>query len=80
MAESEVARLRQQIELEYQAAKRGLEGMAMVARHQFITRHMENMWNQFERLAKEVGQAEAHRIVFDEALQPASDEASQPAS
>ena len=34
---SEVARLLQQIEMEYEAAKRGLEGYAIVSRHEFIT-------------------------------------------
>ena len=34
---SEVARLLQQIEMEYKAAKRGLEGYAIVSRHEFIT-------------------------------------------
>jgi len=61
---SEVARFRAQYELEYQAAKRGLEGVAMVAAHQFITKRMENMWEQFQQLVQVVGQAEAHEIAF----------------
>jgi hypothetical protein len=34
---SEVARLLQQIEMEYVAAKRGLEAYAIVSKHEFIT-------------------------------------------
>src|SRR5579859_4884405 len=64
---SDVARWREQYELEYQAAKRGLEGVAIVAPHQFITRRMEQMWEHFQQLAQEVGQSEAHRLVFGEA-------------
>ncbi|MBV9229719.1 MAG: hypothetical protein JOZ18_10435 [Chloroflexi bacterium] len=66
---SEVARFREQYELEYQAAKRGLEGVAIVASHQFITKRMENMWEQFQHLVHEVGQAEAHRMIFGESLE-----------
>jgi hypothetical protein len=63
---SEVARLREQYELEYQAGKRGLSDPAIVAPHQFITRRMELMWEQLQRIRQEVGQEEAKRIVFGE--------------
>ena len=66
---SEIARFREQYELEYQAARRGLEGVAMVGSHQFITKRMENMWEQFQQLVEVVGQAEAHRIVFGESVE-----------
>ncbi|MDQ2714892.1 MAG: hypothetical protein M3Z08_08300 [Chloroflexota bacterium] len=45
---STVAQIRKQIEAEYIAAQRGLEGLATVARHQFITARMENM-NRYHR-------------------------------
>ncbi|MEO6892189.1 MAG: hypothetical protein ABI324_24655 [Ktedonobacteraceae bacterium] len=60
---SEVARLRSQIEAEYTAAQRGLQGLAEVARHQFITTRMENMGRYHRRLVKIVGDAEATEIV-----------------
>ena len=42
MSGSEIARLRQQIQLEYEAAQRGLSGLASgVARHDFIEARME---------------------------------------
>ena len=65
---SDIARFREQYELEYQAAKRGLEGVSIVASHQFITKRMENMWEQFQQLVEVVGQAEAHKIVFGESV------------
>ncbi len=60
---SEVARLRSQIEAEYTAAQRGLQGLAEVARHQFITTRMENMGRYHRWLVKIVGEAEATEIV-----------------
>lgn len=42
---SEVARLRQQIQEEYQSAQRALFGFAQSGKHEFITTHMENMGN-----------------------------------
>jgi hypothetical protein len=66
---SDIARLREQYGLEYQAAKRGLQGVAIMASHRFITKRMENMWEQFQQLVQVVGQAEAHRITFGESLE-----------
>jgi hypothetical protein len=66
---SDVARFREQYELEYQAAKRGLQGVAMVGSHQFITKRMEKMWEQFQQLVQVVGQTEAHKIAFGESLE-----------
>jgi hypothetical protein len=66
LSNSEVARIREQYELEYQAARRGLEGIAIVAPHCFVTKRMEQMWDHFQRLVIEVGQTEAHRIIFGE--------------
>jgi hypothetical protein len=68
LSDSEVSRIREQYELEYQAAKRGLEGFAVVAPHQFVTKRTEQMWEHFQQLVAEVGQIEAHRIIFGERL------------
>ena len=44
MVQSEVARLREQIRLEYEAATQGIEGLALgTAQHQFITARLENL-------------------------------------
>ncbi|MEO9086892.1 MAG: hypothetical protein ABI456_17095 [Ktedonobacteraceae bacterium] len=60
---SEVTRLRNQIEAEYIAAQRGLEGLAEVARHQYITTQMENMDCYHRQLAKLVGEERAIQMV-----------------
>jgi len=62
---SEVARLMQQIEIECQAAKRGLEGLAIVASHDSINARMEKLWDYRQELAQEVGEQEATKIMFE---------------
>jgi hypothetical protein len=53
---SEVARVLEQIELEFQAAQRGLYGLAVgTAKHQFITNKMEQMGKLHEKLQTMVG-------------------------
>jgi hypothetical protein len=53
--QSEIARLKQQIEEEYEAAQQGLNGLAEgSARHRFITQRLVNMGlycQQLEALA-----------------------------
>lgn len=57
---SEVARLRQQIALEYEAAQRGLSGLAQgVAQHEYITARLERMSEHHEYLKHLVGEQEA---------------------
>lgn len=61
---SEVARLLQQIELEYEAARRGLTGLAFgTARHDFITAKMERMQQCQEQLGQLIGEHEATVLV-----------------
>ena len=63
---SEVARIRRQIELEYEAAQRGLYGFAAGAgKHQFITAKMENMGRCHEALIKLVGEQEAAKLLVE---------------
>jgi hypothetical protein len=53
---SEVARILEQISLEYEAAYRGMYGYAAgAAKHQFITARMENMGNLHSKLQEIVG-------------------------
>lgn len=66
---SEVARLLQQIALEYEAAQRGLVGTAIVANHEFITRRMENIEICHEQLAHHVGLEKATQLVAETAEQ-----------
>ena len=63
---SDVARLLRQIDLEYEAAKQGLTGLAFgTARHDFINARMEQVAVYQEQLATCVGEAEATRLVYD---------------
>ena len=52
---SEVARLRQRIADEYEAADRALHGPAMVGRHDFIVAHTANMSSLIMELKSLVG-------------------------
>jgi hypothetical protein len=64
MSQSEVARLLNQIEQEYQASKRGLEGLASgTARHDFINQKTENIGKHHERLVELVGSEQAITLI-----------------
>ena len=74
---SEVARIKRQIELEYEAAQRAMHGFAAGAgKHQFITARMENMGRYHEKLISLVGEQEATKALA-EALEQAGNEAAQ---
>lgn len=62
---SEVARLREQIRLECEAAKRGLEGYAMVAKHDFIQARYDNLGKYQMELEKHISKDEASKIVLE---------------
>ena len=63
---SEVARLRQRIAEEYEAAMCGLTGLASgSATHEFITRRMEQMGACHETLKQLVGEQEATRMLAE---------------
>jgi|SRR4051812_30873414 hypothetical protein len=63
---SEVARLRQLIAAEYEAAVRGMTGLAQgTAKHAFIDARMNRVWHYGEQLATHVGEAEATRQVCE---------------
>lgn len=61
---SEVARLREQIELEYEAAHSALYGLAAgTARHDIIQHHMANAQQYGQQLIDEIGTEEALPII-----------------
>lgn len=63
---SEVARLRQRIQLEYEAAQRGLYGTAQgIAQHAFITQRLENMAEYHRTLKQLLGEREANKILAE---------------
>ncbi|GCE47922.1 hypothetical protein EI42_05010 [Thermosporothrix hazakensis] len=61
--DSEVTRLKQQIEQEYQAMKEGLTGLSSVARHQIIYQRYENIYQYMAKLEKLVGEEPARVAV-----------------
>jgi len=69
---SEVARLREQIELQSKAAWRGLYGYALVGRHEIITHRLEQLGASFKQLSQEIG-PEAAILIVIEALERHAD-------
>jgi hypothetical protein len=65
MSGSEIARLRREIELQCEAAIRGLDGYAGVARHEVISHKIDVIGQYQKELEKFVGAHEAMRIVME---------------
>lgn len=62
--QSEVAKILQQIDYEYQASKLGLEGLVSgAARHDFISQKTENIGRHHEQLAELVGPEQAIALI-----------------
>ena len=63
---SEVARLRQCMLLEYEAAQRGLTGIAQgTARHAFITKRLENMSAYHQVIKQLIGEQGAVELLVE---------------
>jgi hypothetical protein len=66
MSRSEIAQLREQIELELVAMRRGLYAVSEgQARHAFINAKMERIGTCQDRLAHHVGEKKANHIVYE---------------
>ena len=66
MYESEVARIRRQIETEMEALQRGMYGLSQgTARHDFINRRMDRVDNYHTTLAHYVGENAAEEMVYE---------------
>lgn len=66
MSESEIVRLRRQIEEAYEAGMQGLTGLASgTANHQFIQAKLERVGACHSRLVELVGAQEAIQIVYE---------------
>jgi hypothetical protein len=63
MSKSEVARLREQIELELEAMQRGMHGLAITARHDFILARLDRVGTYQDKLADQIGYTAATEIV-----------------
>lgn len=63
--QSEIARLRQQIESQLVAMRRGLSGLSSgTARHAFITARMESIGTYQDDLASQLGENAANMLVY----------------
>jgi hypothetical protein len=60
---SEVARLLESIRLSYESAYLVVHGPAIVGKHEYITKKMENMQQNHEQLKTIVGEQEAGRLL-----------------
>ena len=70
---SEVARLRRQIQQEYEAAERALHGYALTSKHKFITARLEKIGVCHEQLKTLVGEETATDILAEALEQVGSD-------
>ncbi len=72
MSQSDVARILKQIEQEYQASKRGLEGLASgTARHDFMQKRADNIGHCHEQLSELVGPEQAISLIATTIWTPA---------
>lgn len=62
---SEIARIKRQIQAEYNAAYQALHGFGIVAQHRVVTKHLENMSKHGDALADIVGNEEAMQFLVD---------------
>lgn len=62
---SELARLRQQIALEYEAAERALHSPTITAPHAFITQRMERVWEHLQAAERVVGKEGMKQVLAD---------------
>lgn len=62
---SEVARLKECLRLEAEAAFQGLYGYAEVAKHEIIHQKLERVGEVFEQLKERIGEDEAALFMLD---------------
>ena len=62
---SEVARLRELIEIQSRAVWQGFYGYAQTGKHEIITHRFEQLGVSFEQLGQEIGPEAAIAIVFE---------------
>jgi hypothetical protein len=66
---SEVARIKRQIVAEYEAGQQALSGLSLgTARHDFITKRVENMSSMTMQLVALVGEAQAGQFLVEVGL------------
>ena len=69
MSKSEIARVREQIEMACESAKRGMEGYALTTKHEFINARLASLGEQLtgyqRQLTPLVGEQQALEIVAE---------------
>ena len=63
MSKSEVAQLREKIELEIQAMRMAMDGYAVVSRHDVIDHKYDQIGGYVEQLQRHMGKKEAMQMV-----------------
>jgi hypothetical protein len=61
---SEIGKIRQSIQSEIESSRRGLQGLASVARHEVINKRMGRLDELHSQLASHIGQDEATRFIL----------------
>ena len=63
--QSEIARLREAIRAEYEAAQRGLTGLALgTSQHELIIARMENLTRRVDELRQVAGEEEVMQVLM----------------
>lgn len=65
MSKSEVAQLKEKIELEIQAMRSGLNGYAAVSRHDVINHKYDQLGDYQQQLGEHIGTTAAIEVVID---------------
>lgn len=65
MSKSEVAQLREKIELEIQAMRSGLTGYAAVSQHDIINHKYDQIGDYQQQLGQHIGEKAAIEVVID---------------
>lgn len=66
MSQSEIARIREQIALEYQSGTYAFSAFTVTGKHEFLTKRQENIASHFEELQKHLSPEEAMQILIEE--------------
>jgi len=69
MSQSEIARIREQIALEYQSAQFVFSRFTATAQHEFLTKRQENVASYFEELQKHMPPEAAMQLLIQESQQ-----------
>ena len=72
--QSEVARIREQIDQEVSAMRQAMQGFASVARHEIIAHHYKALDSYYEALTAQVGESAATEVMIEKVEQSVMNE------